>query len=269
MSYVVDGSIDAALFVSKEESGAVFGPDVTETWQGSRAAVIAKREALQLDARGVAYEIARNGDSPLWNLVIRWTRAESDEDITHPDYDSEAPVNIIWRLTAEFAEIDFRKMGRFQYMMDQELTSDERRDLNKLLEELLGGTATSSPAWIPDKPPLVQAKIQVLISRYERGKSTTHVHFPVLTRDASFRAGADYRASMTEINVLLTSAQLITRYPEIPQQFRDRMPSNGWWKITRNDWETESTGSGRESMMFTWDEWYDPEDNIVMLPPTP
>jgi len=268
MSFVVDGDLSVAILFSKEETSSAFGPQITETWQGLHSAVLDKREELQLDARGASYEIRRDGDSPKWLLVIRWTQAESENDPSLPGYDPELPINIVWRLTNEFAEVDYRKMGGNQKILDDELSEAERKELNKYLEELLTGTTNPAPDWIGGKPS--GTRISNVVQRFERGKSTTHVHHPVLTRDASFRKEANYRAKIDNINGLLTSDGVIALYPgEIPLQFRQRMPTNGLWKVTRNDWEIDiTTGQGQETVMFTWDEWHDDNDTLTMtLPP--
>jgi len=260
----IDGDLSAAIQLPDELTGALFGPDISRAYIGTREALEAKGVELKLDQRGVSYNLSRQGESPMWSLVLQLTQGLESDDPSDPGWEAnlELPIEIIWRMTDERTEIDYRKVGRFEKMMNNDLSSEERRDFNKLLEELLAGTATTYPSWIADKPPAVSDLIYRIAWRFERGKNTTFMALPVLARDASFRKGANYRSKINDLNRLYTSAVLKTTYPEIPQQIKDRMPNNGEWKVSRNEWDFESGGQGRESLLFVWSEWNDPEDTV-------
>lgn len=264
MSYLIDGSLDPVIQLPDRLTGAVFGPNVSRTYVGTRAGLVAKIVELNLDQRGVRYQLESVGESPLWHLVLDLTQNESTEDPGSPTYDIEAPINIAWRLTQEMAEIDYRKQGRYQEPMQNDLTSEERKQLNAHLEKLLVGTPTTTPSFV-----IEITKFAEMNERFERGKATGEVYHPVLTRDAAFRPGANYRSKIDKINALYTSAEIIALYPgEIPAQFQERMPTNGYWKVTRNEWEIEASGQGQETIMFTWDEWQDPIDALEMTMPS-
>ena len=266
MSFVIDGSLDPVLQLPDELTGAVFGPDITRAYVGTESGLKDKITELDLDHRGVSYELSRQGASPLWNLVLRLTQGEAADDPSSPGYPAafELPINIIWRLTTEFGEIDYRKLGRYQQVLGS-LSDTHAKEFNALLESFISGKAIPSPTWIATDPGFTL--LNELMIRFMRGKSTVHVHWPVLTRDASFRKGANYRSSIPSFNKLYTSAFLKTTYPEIPTAFKDGMPTNGLWKVTRCDWEVETSGQGTESIMWTWDEYHDPEDTLHMTLP--
>jgi len=264
VSYVIDGDLSVAIQLPDALTGAVFGPDVTRTYVGTREACIAKKDELALDARGVRYDIHSSGASPLWELTINFTGIEATEDPTDPGYNPELPINIIWRLTTEFGDIDYRKLGRYQEVLAS-LSDTHAQEFNALLESFISGKAIPSPTWIATDPGFTL--LNELMVRFMRGKSEVHVHWPVLTRDASFRKEANYRSAIPSFNVLYTSAAIIATYPEIPTAFQDGMPTNGTWKVTRCDWEVESSGQGNESIMWVWDEFHDPEDKLYMTLP--
>lgn len=268
---VIDGDLNefTVIQLPDELTGALFGPDITRVYIGTREGCLSTIADLELDRRGVSYDLRRQGESPMWTLALRLTQGLDSDDPSDPGWETniEAPIEILWRLTDERTSVDYRNVGRFERMMDVDLTSDERRELNAHLEALLAGKATPSPTWFGDKPPDVLALIQRMEKRFERGKNTTFMHMPVMVRDASFRKEANYRAKIDAINTLYTSEDLQTLYPEIPTQIKDRMPTNGEWKVTMREWSVESNGQGRETLSFTWAEWNDPEDVLEFVMP--
>ena len=267
MSMVIDGDLNefTVIQLPDELTGALFGPDITRAYIGTREGLFSTKEDLELDRRGVNYDLRRQGESPMWTLTLRLTEGLDSDDPSDPGWEAnlELPIEIAWRMTDERTQIDYREVGRFEKMMNNTLTSEQRRDLNKHLEELLAGIATSSPSWFPGHPSF--ALIQRLVLRFERGKNRAFMHLPVLVRDASFRKGAQYRAKIRAINSLYTSAELKALYPEIPQQIKDDMPGVGQWKVTMREWSFESGGQGRETLAFAWAEWNDPEDALEFV----
>src|SRR5262245_50507223 len=116
MSYVIDGDLSQVIWLPEEWNGAVFGPDITKVGFGTREACVAYITEQKLDERGVAYELTSVSGSPLWQLILRLTGALAGDNPSDPEWETnlEVPINIAWRLTAEFAEIDYRKVGRFE-----------------------------------------------------------------------------------------------------------------------------------------------------------
>src|SRR5262245_41027746 len=127
MSYIADGDVSQVIWDPDELTGAVFGPDVLRVGHGYRDVCLAWIGSQALDARGINYELTREGESPWWTLTLRLTQAEATESVPAIDY--ELPINIVWRLTEEFGEIEYLKVGRYEQMMDG-LTSAQRRELN-------------------------------------------------------------------------------------------------------------------------------------------
>ena len=95
MSYVIDGDLSQAIQLPDELTGAVFGPDISRAYVGTETALKAKITELELDRRGVGYQLTRQGTHPCGSS------SSSSRRISQPTI----PVTLAGKLTLSFPSI--------------------------------------------------------------------------------------------------------------------------------------------------------------------